>query len=99
MDFRWLSDRGYLDTPQTSRARRWPAEVERLESRAVPTITGTPATFIFTPSVQFNGQVASFTDSNGTASTSNTEALIDWGDSTSTTGTVNGPVAGTFTIT
>ena len=68
------------------------------------TINVTAASFTFTPGVQFTKNVATFTDSNPLATSSNTSALIRWGDGSTSDGTIAGPdaknvftVSGTYT--
>lgn len=48
---------------------------------------------------QFSGPVASFVDGTPTASQSNLQAMINWGDGTSSAGTVTGSLGGPFTVT
>ncbi len=54
-----------------------------------------------TPTVStksFNGPVATFTDANPFAPVSDFTATIDWGDGTTSPGTVSGPTGGPFTV-
>jgi hypothetical protein len=46
----------------------------------------------------FNGAVATLTDANPFAPATDFTATIDWGDTTSSSGTVTGPVGGPFTV-
>ena len=46
----------------------------------------------------FNDAVASFTDANPGATTADFTATIDWGDATTSAGTVSGPTGGPFTV-
>jgi hypothetical protein len=46
----------------------------------------------------FSGPVASFDDGNPLAILSDYSALIDWGDGTTTAGTVSGPTGGPWTV-
>src|SRR5439155_7721332 len=54
-----------------------------------------------TPTVSlqaFSGNVATFTDANPLGEIGDFTATIDWGDTTSSAGTVSGPVGGPFTV-
>jgi hypothetical protein len=54
-----------------------------------------------TPTVStksFSGNVATFTDANPFATTADFTATIDWGDGTTSPGTVTGPSGGHFTV-
>jgi hypothetical protein len=46
----------------------------------------------------YSGRVATFTDANPSATTADFTATINWGDSTTSSGTVTGPVGGVFTV-
>ena len=46
----------------------------------------------------FNDAVASFTDANPGATTADFTATINWGDATTSAGTVSGPTGGPFTV-
>ena len=55
-----------------------------------------------TPTVSvtsFSGTVATFTDANPGGTVADFTATIDWGDGTTTAGTVTGPTGGPFTVT
>jgi hypothetical protein len=52
-----------------------------------------------TEATAFNGRVASFTDANSGAPASDFTANIDWGDGTSSTGTVSANTSGGFDVT
>src|SRR5713226_4829003 len=49
-------------------------------------------------SMSFSGNVASLTDANPFATASDFTATINWGDSSSSTGTVSGPMGGPFAV-
>lgn len=57
-----------------------------------------PATITPTEGTQFSGAVATFTDNYAGQVASDFSSSIDWGDGTTTTGTVSGPTGGPFTI-
>ncbi|HVX64239.1 MAG TPA: TIGR03118 family protein, partial [Pirellulales bacterium] len=61
-------------------------------------LTATGVTFSPTRGVSFTGTVAKFTDTYTASTAGNFTATIDWGDGTSSTGTVTGS-NGTFTVT
>ncbi len=61
-------------------------------------LTATGVTFSPTRGVSFTGTVAKFTDTYTVSTAGNFTATIDWGDGTSSTGTVTG-ASGTFTVT
>jgi hypothetical protein len=48
--------------------------------------------------MSFSGPVAALTDANPFAPSTDFTATIDWGDTTSSSGTVSGPVGGPFTV-
>jgi hypothetical protein len=65
-------------------------------------LTGSPVTFSAQSGSSFSGQVASFTDTNASAVVSDFTATINWGDATTSAGTVTGggsafQVSGTHT--
>ena len=51
-----------------------------------------------TEGTSFSGQVATFTEPDASAPASQYTATINWGDSSSSAGTVTGPVGGPFAI-
>ena len=59
--------------------------------------TGTPVTA--TEGAPFTAPVATFTEPDASAPASQYTATINWGDSTTSAGTVTGPVGGPFTVT
>jgi hypothetical protein len=61
-------------------------------------LTGTPVTFAAHTGIAFTGTVATFTDAFTGAVPSDFTATIDWGDATTSAGTVAGG-GGTFTVT
>jgi hypothetical protein len=61
------------------------------------TLTGTQAAVSATEGVNSSGTVATFTDSSTANTASDFAATIDWGDGTTTAGTVSGG-AGSFTV-
>ncbi|TMQ35387.1 MAG: DUF4214 domain-containing protein [Planctomycetota bacterium] len=68
-----------------------------LTATEADTLTGNPMTFSATEGTAFSGAVATFTDtSSGDAS--DFTAAIDWGDGTTTAGTVSGAQGGPFTV-
>jgi uncharacterized repeat protein (TIGR01451 family) len=60
-------------------------------------LTGAGTTISAVQGNSFSGTVASFTDSNTSAGAGDFTATIDWGDGTTTAGTVSGS-AGSFTV-
>ncbi|MFL6260147.1 MAG: hypothetical protein ACJ76Y_10590 [Thermoanaerobaculia bacterium] len=60
-------------------------------------LTGSPATINATAGLPFSGPVATFTDTNTANVAGDFTATIDWGDGTTTAGTVSGG-GGTFTV-
>jgi len=60
-------------------------------------LSGAGTTFSATEALSFTGNVATFTDPNSTDTASAFTAIINWGDGTTTAGTVSGSPAG-FTI-
>jgi len=60
------------------------------------TLTGTPVSA--TEGEAFSGQVASFTDTNTTSTAAEYSAIINWGDATTSAGTVSGPTGGPYTV-
>ncbi|HVA47726.1 MAG TPA: TIGR03118 family protein [Pirellulales bacterium] len=63
----------------------------------IDTLTGASTAVSATEGSPFTGAVATFTDTRAGADASGFSATIDWGDGTTTTGTV-GESAGTFTV-
>jgi hypothetical protein len=61
-------------------------------------IRGTGVNVNVTEGFQVSGTVATFTDTNPTASPTNVRARIHWGDGTTTNGTVSGNTGGPFTV-
>src|SRR5208282_1516927 len=61
-------------------------------------IGGTGQSFTATHGVEFTGEVASFVDGTPTATASNFTATINWGDKTTSTGTVTGSTGGPFAV-
>ncbi len=66
-----------------------------------PAVIGTAVDFNATRNLPFtNVVVATFTDPGGAEDTTDYGAMIDWGDGTTSLGTINGPDSqGTFTVT
>ena len=60
------------------------------------TATGAPITA--TEGASFSGAVATFTEPDASAPASQYSAMIDWGDSSTSAGTVSGPTGGPFTV-
>jgi hypothetical protein len=60
-------------------------------------LAGTPATFSASAGVPFSGAVATFTDSDTANTAADFVATINWGDATTSAGTVTGG-AGNFTV-
>ena len=60
-------------------------------------LTAQGGTFTPTAEQSFNGTVATFTDTNTATASSAFSATIDWGDTTTSTGTVSGS-AGSFSV-
>lgn len=64
-----------------------------------PQITATGTTFTIKPSMPFNGAVATFTDTNPSASAASLTALINWGNGSQSLGMITGtPITG-YTVT
>ncbi len=61
-------------------------------------LSGTGATISATEGTGFSGAVATFTDTNPAGDPADFTASIDWGDGTTTTGTVSGSFGGPFTV-
>jgi hypothetical protein len=61
-------------------------------------IAASGKTFNATEGASFSGVVASFTDPDPSATASEYSATIDWGDSSSTSGTISGPTGGPFNV-
>ena len=85
----------FIDSTQhTQRSNR----VEKTwEQAADPAITASPVPIAATEGTLFNGPVATFTDPDLAATAAEYSATIDWGDTTSSAGTVSGG-AGNFTV-
>jgi hypothetical protein len=62
-------------------------------------LTATGSSFNATAGKAFSGTVATFTDTNSAALASDFATTINWGDGTTTAGTVTGPTGGPFTVT
>ncbi|HEY3922716.1 MAG TPA: PKD domain-containing protein [Gaiellaceae bacterium] len=61
-------------------------------------MTSTGTTFNSTEGAPFSGTVATFTEPDASAPASQYTATINWGDATTSAGTVAGPVGGPFTV-
>jgi hypothetical protein len=59
---------------------------------------GSPTTMNATATQPFSGPVATFTDQSTTGNTAEFTATIDWGDSSSSAGTITGSTGGPFTV-
>jgi hypothetical protein len=62
-------------------------------------LTATGASFNATAGTRFTAPVATLTDTNSAAVASDFATTINWGDGTTTAGTVTGPTGGPFTVT
>jgi hypothetical protein len=62
-------------------------------------LTASGSSFNATAGTPFTGTVATFTDTNSAALASDFATTINWGDGTTTAGTVTGPTGGPFTVT
>ena len=62
------------------------------------TLTLTMGSFAFAPGTAFSGPVATFHDANAAAPPSDFTATIDWGDGTTTPGTITSNGGGNFTV-
>jgi hypothetical protein len=62
-------------------------------------LTMTGSSFSVKAGRPFSGTVATFTDANPAALASDFATTINWGDGTTTSGTVTGPTGGPFTVT
>jgi hypothetical protein len=60
------------------------------------TATGTPVSA--TEGASFSGTVATFTDPDPNSTAGEYAATIDWGDASSSAGTISGPTGGPFTV-
>jgi hypothetical protein len=65
--------------------------------READSLAGSPATFSAQSGSPFSGQVATFTDTNTAAVVSDFTATINWGDATTSAGTVTGG-SGSFQV-
>jgi len=63
-----------------------------------PLITATGQDVSATEGASFTGTVATFTDPDPNSTASEYAATIDWGDSSSSAGTISGPTGGPFTV-
>ncbi len=76
--------------------------METLEDRTVPTMVSGTGGFVLTP-VEFQAftgkTVATFTDPSGLGPSSSYQASINWGDGSSSAGSVSAPSGGVFTVT
>jgi hypothetical protein len=61
-------------------------------------ISATGTTINATEGAKFTGTVATFTDPTITSTAAEYSATIDWGDGSSSAGTVSGPTGGPFTV-
>src|SRR6202011_4071197 len=61
-------------------------------------ISAQGTTFSATEGASFSGTVATFTDPDANAIASDYSATVDWGDGSSSPGTVGGPTGGPFTV-
>jgi len=59
---------------------------------------GAPMTITPTEGSAFSGNVATFTDTNASATAADFTASINWGDTTTSAGTVSGSTGGPFTV-
>jgi hypothetical protein len=82
-----VADDGGSTTPATGPTAV--ADAQLAASCATPTVSTT----------SFSGAVATFTDANPGAPLTDFAATIDWGDGSTSTGTVTGPTGGLFTVT
>ncbi len=64
-----------------------------------PAITATGTPFSALEGASASGTVATFTDPDPKATAAEYAATIDWGDATSSAGTISGPAGGPFTVT
>ena len=72
---------------------------EHVIATVVSSLSGTAVTITPTETTAFSGKVASFTDANTNRSLSDYSATIDWGDGTTTPGTVATNGSGGFDVT
>jgi streptogramin lyase len=77
----------------------WVAEALAGGLGRLSAIGGTAINFSAAHGTQFSGKVASFVDGTPSATTSNFTAIINWGDGTTSAGTVAGKTGGPFTVT
>jgi len=85
------------DTNNNSSTSECGAETLTVAASDQP-ITASGTTVSATEGASFSGSVASFTDPDTAATASEYTATIEWGDSTSSTGTISGPTGGPFTV-
>lgn len=71
---------------------------ETWTSSSTKTVTLTGTAVSATEGNSFSGQTASFTDTNSSSTASEYSATIDWGDGTTTSGTVSGPTGGPYAV-
>jgi len=76
----------------------WVAEALAGAMGRLSAIGGTAINFSATHGTQFSGKVASFVDGTPSATASNFTATINWGDGTTSAGTVAGKTGGPFTV-
>src|SRR6266478_1950462 len=68
--------------------------IEELEARAVPSISASGTTVTGSEGTNFNGVVATFTDTDAGATVNNFTTSIAWGDGTTSMGTVQATADG-----
>jgi hypothetical protein len=68
--------------------------IEELEARAVPSISASGTTITGSEGINFNGVVATFTDTDANATIGNFTTSIDWGDGTTSAGGVQATANG-----
>jgi hypothetical protein len=78
---------------QATAAKHW--AVATGDQAITASATGVSAT----EGVSFTGTVATFTDPDASATAAEYSATIDWGDGSTSAGTVSGPTGGPFTVT
>jgi uncharacterized protein (TIGR03118 family) len=97
----YAEEGGFTDVVQVADTTSIPAATASASATATVSeadvLTANGITFTPTAATTFNGSVAMFTDTNTAAAASDFTATINWGDGSSSTGTVAG-TSGTFTV-
>jgi hypothetical protein len=85
------------DPPGTAMAT-WVSDIGGATITEGDSLAGTGLTVTPIEQTSFNGNLATFTDTNSHAQAADFAATIDWGDGITTAGTVSGSAGGPFTV-